>query len=130
MSSKIGQREQNSVWRSSNDLREHNTDTDLWIAVNGVVYDVTEFQEKHPGGLAPLKHFAGTDATPGFNNVHPNVDIMSMLTEANVKGKFVNTDKIAEDFVEQARSSYSNDVLYAIACKIMSMVNVVVATGP
>jgi hypothetical protein len=32
------------------DLKGHATDKSCWLAINGSVYDVTEFLEEHPGG--------------------------------------------------------------------------------
>ena len=89
----------NSKVITSDELKEHNKEDDLWISVYGTVYDVTNFKE-HPGTFKPLLHFAGSDATPGFQKVHPNVDIMSVLNEATVKGRFVNTDKLIEDYLK------------------------------
>lgn len=32
------------------ELSIHNKDGDLWIAIDGTVYDLTKFSEEHPGG--------------------------------------------------------------------------------
>lgn len=32
------------------EVSKHNSQTDCWMAVRGIVYDVTEFLEQHPGG--------------------------------------------------------------------------------
>lgn len=52
------------------ELRRHTHRTDAWIAVRGVVYDVTPFLARHPGGAAILLRHAGTDATELFNRHH------------------------------------------------------------
>jgi L-lactate dehydrogenase (cytochrome) len=57
------------------ELSKHISQDDLWIAINGVVYDVTNFINDHPGGSKPLLKYAGTDATEAFGNVHPYLDI-------------------------------------------------------
>lgn len=46
----------------------HNSNTDCWLAIEGTVYDVTEFiaSENHPGGDAILAG-CGLDATELFN---------------------------------------------------------------
>jgi len=106
---------------TSEELREHNKADDLWIAVRGTVYNVTDFHD-HPGKLAPLMHFAGSDATPGFDKVHPNVDIMSMLKESNIMGKFVNTDKMAQDIIDNIRSTTDDNVLATVINKIADLV--------
>jgi predicted heme/steroid binding protein len=52
------------------ELAEHTTSTDCWLAVDGNVYDVTEWLESHPGGAAVLLSSGGTDATEMFNALH------------------------------------------------------------
>lgn len=44
----------------------HNNETDCWLAIEGKVYDVTEFIPKHPGGKAIIGG-CGKDATALFN---------------------------------------------------------------
>ena len=52
------------------DVAQHATREDCWIAVEGGVYDVTEFMEIHPGGIGMLKMVAGKDATQHFQEMH------------------------------------------------------------
>jgi L-lactate dehydrogenase (cytochrome) len=35
---------------STNEISQHSCEDDIWIVVNGKVYDVTEFASEHPGG--------------------------------------------------------------------------------
>ena len=32
------------------DVAKHDKEDDLWVAVNGAVYDITKFVNEHPGG--------------------------------------------------------------------------------
>jgi len=68
------------------ELSKHNTKDDLWIAVNGLVYDVSIFQKTHPGTSGPLLHFAGKDATSGFDKVHKDLVISKYLEESKLMG--------------------------------------------
>ena len=43
----------------------HNSKEDCWMIINGMVYDVTEFVAKHPGGDSIVTG-CGTDATTLF----------------------------------------------------------------
>jgi cytochrome b involved in lipid metabolism len=52
------------------DVAAHGSREDCWIAVEGGVYDVTEFMEIHPGGIGMLKMVAGKDATQHFQEMH------------------------------------------------------------
>ncbi len=44
----------------------HNRPNDLYIVIRGVVYDVTNFLDFHPGGPKVLLQFAGIDGTTSF----------------------------------------------------------------
>eukprot|EP00472_Partenskyella_glossopodia_P001488 CAMPEP_0197530298 /NCGR_PEP_ID=MMETSP1318-20131121/31384_1 /TAXON_ID=552666 /ORGANISM="Partenskyella glossopodia, Strain RCC365" /LENGTH=539 /DNA_ID=CAMNT_0043086059 /DNA_START=53 /DNA_END=1669 /DNA_ORIENTATION=+ len=55
-------------------LNEHASETDCWIAVDGMVLDVTSFLDAHPGGRKILLKEGGKDATKKFKMFHgPNV---------------------------------------------------------
>ncbi len=43
-------------------LSKHNTRKDCWTCINGIVYDITEFINEHPGGSSIMK-IAGQDGT-------------------------------------------------------------------
>jgi L-lactate dehydrogenase (cytochrome) len=71
------------------ELSKHTDPKDIWIVVNGKVYDVTNFLEDHPGTSKPFLHFAGKDATVGFNKHHPDLDI-SKADKVILKGTLSN----------------------------------------
>lgn len=48
------------------DLEDHKDVDDCWIAINGSVYDVTEYVRIHPGGRWIILNYAGGDATEGY----------------------------------------------------------------
>ncbi|KEF63325.1 cytochrome b5 [Exophiala aquamarina CBS 119918] len=43
---------------------------ELYIIVDGTVYDVTNFVDEHPGGAKILKRVAGKDASKQFWKYH------------------------------------------------------------
>ena len=55
---------------SLDDVAAHNTLDDCWIAVDGVVYDVSGFGPSHPGGASRIEQICGTDATEAFRGQH------------------------------------------------------------
>ncbi|XP_044494653.1 delta(8)-fatty-acid desaturase 2-like [Mangifera indica] len=56
---------------SAEELKEHNKPQDLWISIQGKVYDVTHWAKEHPGGDIPLLNLAGQDVTDAFIAYHP-----------------------------------------------------------
>ncbi len=53
------------------EIAQHNNPDDLWLIINGKVYDFTEYLPLHPGGEAILRN-AGRDSTEGFSgSQHP-----------------------------------------------------------
>ncbi|KAJ5348013.1 hypothetical protein N7541_001035 [Penicillium brevicompactum] len=52
------------------EVAKHNKKEDLWIAVKGVVLDVTNWLDEHPGGANALYNFMGRDATEEFAMLH------------------------------------------------------------
>ncbi|GKF43517.1 delta(8)-fatty-acid desaturase-like protein [Tanacetum coccineum] len=58
---------------TSEELQKHNKASDLWILIQGKVYDVTEWVKIHPGGDIPLMNLAGQDVTDAFIAFHPGL---------------------------------------------------------
>jgi len=42
------------------EVKKHNTKSDIWFSIGGKVYDVTKFLDEHPGGEEVLLEQAGT----------------------------------------------------------------------
>ncbi|GAP90695.1 putative acyl- dehydrogenase [Rosellinia necatrix] len=55
---------------SKADVASHNKGDSLWIVVDDDVYDLTKFQDDHPGGKKILTRVAGKDASKQFWKYH------------------------------------------------------------
>ena len=55
---------------SMEEVQKHNKKDDLWIVVKGVVLDVTNWLDEHPGGPQALFSHMGRDATEEFEMLH------------------------------------------------------------
>jgi len=55
---------------SLEELAKHNKKDDLWVAAKGIVMDVTNWVDDHPGGPAALYSQMGRDATEEFEMLH------------------------------------------------------------
>lgn len=63
------------------EISKHNKINDMWMAINGKVYDVTSFVDQHPGGDEVLLEYAGSDATTAFDDVGHSENAHEMLSE-------------------------------------------------
>jgi len=52
------------------ELASHDKPGNLWLAVNGDVYDVSKFAPLHPGGAKVLEQLGGNDVTTEFFELH------------------------------------------------------------
>ncbi|KAI9829069.1 MAG: hypothetical protein M1832_000092 [Thelocarpon impressellum] len=52
------------------EISRHDSPSDIWIVVDGRVYDVTDFAPSHPGGPSIILKHAGRDATRAYDEIH------------------------------------------------------------
>ncbi|KAI9855686.1 MAG: hypothetical protein M1824_005919 [Vezdaea acicularis] len=55
---------------SMDEVSKHSKKEDAWIVVKGIVLNVTEWFDEHPGGPQALMNFMGRDATEEFAMLH------------------------------------------------------------
>jgi len=55
---------------SMEEVAKHNTGEDLWVVIDGGVYDLSRFALSHPGGTPPLLEVAGQECTEAFYGLH------------------------------------------------------------
>ncbi|KAL1961062.1 hypothetical protein VTO42DRAFT_4950 [Malbranchea cinnamomea] len=55
---------------SKDAVAAHNKPNDLWVVIDEDVYDLTKFQDEHPGGKKILQRVAGKDASKQFWKYH------------------------------------------------------------
>ncbi|GAC96951.1 hypothetical protein PHSY_004535 [Pseudozyma hubeiensis SY62] len=61
------------------ELKKHDSSDDLWLLIDGKVYNVSKFMDEHPGGDEVLITEAGKDATEAFEDVGHSEDARALL---------------------------------------------------
>ncbi|KAK8119837.1 cytochrome b5-like Heme/Steroid binding domain-containing protein [Apiospora kogelbergensis] len=62
----------------------------VYFAVEGFVYDMSNYLESHPGGLDSLKQFAGKDASQPFNEAHATNPLLASPYDSLRIGRMVD----------------------------------------
>jgi hypothetical protein len=52
------------------DVAKNNSQASCWVAIEGMVYDLTNWIRLHPGGRAAILSLCGTDGTSSFRGAH------------------------------------------------------------
>jgi succinate dehydrogenase/fumarate reductase flavoprotein subunit len=68
------------------EVAKHNTKEDLWVVVKGVVLDLTNWLDDHPGGPQALLNFMGRDATEEFEMLHDD-EVIPKYAPSQVIGR-------------------------------------------
>ena len=74
------------------ELSKHNKNDDTWFAVNGYVYDASEYLKDHPGGVDSIVLASGMDASDDFMAIHSD-NAKAMLIKYHIGILETNTIK-------------------------------------
>ena len=67
---------------TKDELSKHTKDGDLWVLVDGKVYDVSEYMEDHPGGKEILlDHSGAKDASLAYEDADHSKRAREMVTK-------------------------------------------------
>jgi len=68
------------------EIAKHNKKEDLWVVVKGVVLDLTNWLDEHPGGPQAIMNFMGRDATEEFAMLHDD-EVIPKYAPSQVIGR-------------------------------------------
>lgn len=71
-------------------VAEKNSQTACWVAIDGMVYDLTDWIRSHPGGRAAILSLCGTDGTSSFLSQHGGQARPSSTLDDYALGPLVN----------------------------------------
>lgn len=72
------------------DIEAHASETDCWMAIDGKVYDFTEYIPEHPAGKSMVK-YCGTEASEAYTNVE-HTEYADSLFEPYYLGEYDGTN--------------------------------------
>ncbi|CAE7749672.1 Cyt-b5 [Symbiodinium sp. CCMP2592] len=79
------------------EVNRHCTPENCWVALNGKVYDLSEFMDRHPGGPTTILAWAGKDASKFFNDIHKGVKIDAYLRPESFLGDLGVDENLMSD---------------------------------
>uniref|UniRef100_A0A1A9WWV8 Cytochrome b5 heme-binding domain-containing protein n=1 Tax=Glossina brevipalpis TaxID=37001 RepID=A0A1A9WWV8_9MUSC len=85
---------------SMEELSKHNSRNDAWIAIRGIVYNVTRYMDFHPGGIDELMRGVGKDSTQLFNEIHAWVNYQQLLNKCCI-GPLKKIVKVQPDLIKR-----------------------------
>ncbi|KAI0120137.1 mitochondrial cytochrome-like protein b2 [Nemania sp. FL0031] len=91
---------------SVEEISAHNSIDDLWVVVDGIVYDLSDFAPEHPGGVEVLLQHAGRDATAAYSEVH-SPSLISASLPASRKMGILDVSTVTEEWA-QPQSTAAN----------------------
>ncbi|KAJ9604198.1 hypothetical protein H2200_011032 [Cladophialophora chaetospira] len=99
------------------ELSQHCSDDDAWIAINGLVWDVSGFATIHPGGRSAIVEHYGRDGSEVYNDLHSRG-----LMEAQLgKGKQLGVLKAEESELSHTKTEANSVVSLANLDSIVSI---------
>ncbi|CAJ2507709.1 Uu.00g088950.m01.CDS01 [Anthostomella pinea] len=81
------------------EISRHKSPEDLWLVVDGTVYDLSAFAPSHPGGINILLQHAGRDATAAYSEVHSKSLIRDSLPASSQIG-LLDTATVTEEWAK------------------------------
>ena len=106
------------------ELQKHNTMDDLWISISGVVYDVTKYQDEHPGSDSILQDVGGIDSTQEFLDVGHSKEAYEIMKNLEIGHLDSNNSMITNN--NSMTNHISNHLHYQTIINIMIISSIII----
>ncbi|XP_076452985.1 acyl-CoA 6-desaturase-like [Babylonia areolata] len=83
------------------EVKTHAQRTDKWLVIEGQVYDITSWSQRHPGGSRVISHYAGQDATDAFRAFHNDLSAVKKYLKPIHKGSVLPGEQQPESSIEK-----------------------------
>jgi hypothetical protein len=83
------------MFYTAGDVAGHAARNDCWFILYDVVYDITDYVDRHPGGASRIYDECGTDATQAYARNHGK-SVVNCDGKGNVIGKLGSSSGIQE----------------------------------
>lgn len=104
---------------SAEEVAKHSTKKDAWFSIHGIVYDITNYLEDHPGGEEVMLDRTGQDATTDFEDVGHSEEARKELEKFQV-GKLEGYDPAtAKAAAKPAESSSGGSGMMGVLVPVM-----------
>ncbi|EKV00130.1 fatty acid desaturase [Leptolyngbya sp. PCC 7375] len=105
---------------SYEELKKHSTYSDAWIAINGLVYDITNFIPKHPFGDT-FRGNLGTDCSGFFSSAHVRTNVENLMKNEHFLQendiKIVGKLDVTQDYLcKDNDNKYLDRIVYQKLC--------------
>ncbi|RSM04470.1 hypothetical protein CEP52_006802 [Fusarium oligoseptatum] len=91
---------------SIGELGRHFQDDNGWMVLNGVVWDFSNFADKHPGGSDIIQQHLGKDGSEAYNEIHSSGMVLRYLGEERKVG--VMMDQVEHDVSKKLTKNTAN----------------------
>jgi predicted heme/steroid binding protein len=100
---------------SADEVAKHDHRDDLYVTIDGIVYDLSKFGQFHPGGPQALIRNAGKDATTEFHSLHKPwvLEKYANLAVGQLEDYETKRELVSTDHTSTGEKFGNTDVMYA-----------------
>ncbi|EEU44223.1 uncharacterized protein NECHADRAFT_48632 [Fusarium vanettenii 77-13-4] len=91
---------------SIGELSRHFQDDNGWMALNGVIWDFSNFADKHPSGRDIIQQHLGKDGSQAYNEIHSSGMVLRYLGEERKVG--VMMEQVEHDVSKKSTDKTAN----------------------